>query len=437
MGRFHLLFLLLALVELDASQIVKKIQNSKQTLRMTEFQKRATTRQFSKLAKSIKETEKKLAKLQQKLDDIAKKQKDGEARYADTLVKIKELDKQIDNLDKDIAIRRERFIHLLVNQFAMLIALRQIDKHSQKGVIFSEYLKRYIAKKDKELENLKMSTEQSQKSKELLVIARNKFKQSITMLKNLQKLYQTKKEQSQRLLKKLATEEEVYRKRLRSIITRQNALHQTLAKLNILRKEEILEARKFEAERQAQLESRIKELDAIRAQKRRQQELARASGKRVDYSIPNLPEEKVKVKRYGSSYQQGRITRYRGPRTISPLKGAHIVKRFGNYVDPIYKMKIFNDSITLGTNGSDRTVRNVLNGKVVYIGRNSILGRVVIVQHSNGIHTVYAGLSKISPIITTGALIRKGTAVGKVRHKLIFQVTQHSRLVNPMQMISL
>lgn len=404
---------------------------------MTELQKRAASRQFSKLAKSIKETERELARLQQKLDDIAKKQKDGEARYADTLVKIKELDKQIENLDKDIAVRQERFLHLLVNQFATLVAMRQIDKHTEEGVILSEYLQQYIAKKDKELEELKLSTQQSQKSKELLVVARNKFKQSIEMLKNLQNLYQSKKEQSQKLLKKLATEEKIYRERLRSIIVRQNALRQTLARLNILRKEEISEAKQLEADRQAQLESRIKELDAMRKQKRREQELARASGKKVDYSIPVLSEKKMKVKRYGSSYQKGRITRYRGPVTISPLKGAHIVKRFGNYVDPIYKIKIFNDSITLGTNTPNTTVRNVLNGRIVYIGRNSILGRVVIIQHSNGIHTVYAGLSKISPIIHTGALIRKGTAVGKVRHKLIFQVTQYSKLVNPMQVIRL
>jgi len=424
---------------LHASKIVEKIQDSRQNLRSTEAQKKATSRQLSKLAASIKSTEKELAALQKRLDSLAEQKKEGEARYADALERIQGLDKQIAQLDRDIQKRHDRFLRLLTDQFATIVAMRQMNRYSERGVILEEYFQRYKAATDRELKRLKESIDRRRKSKQVLMLSRAKLKRSIAKLDALRNLYKIKKEKSQKLLKKLAAEEKLYRQKLRTIISRQNALRQTLAKLNILRKEEIEEAKRREAERKAQLERRAKELEAMRAQKRQEREQALAEGRKVDYSAVSLPEEEenVKVKQYGSSYQRGRVARYRGPRTIAPIRGARLVKRFGNYVDPIYKIKIFNDSITLKAPRSDAPVRNVLNGKVVYVGENSMLGKVVIVRHSNGLHTVYAGLSKISPIIRTGTRIRRGTAVGKVRRKLIFQATQNSKLIDPVQLIRL
>ncbi len=428
--------LLIGVMGLHASKIVEKIQDSQQNLRSTEAQKKAASRQLSKLAASIKSTEKELAAVQKKLDRLARQKQEGEARYADALERIKGLDKQIAQLDRDIKTRHDRFLRLLSDQFATIVAMRQMNRRSERGVILDEYFQRYKAATDRELKRLKESIDRSRKSKQVLMLSRAKLKRSIAKLDALRNLYRIKKEKSQKLLKKLAAEEKLYRQKLRTIISRQNALRQTLAKLNILRKEEIEEAKRREAERKAQLERRARELEAMRARKRQEREQARAEGREVDYSAVSLPEEEnVKVKQYGSSYQRERVARYRGPRTISPIRGARLVKRFGNYVDPIYKIKIFNDSITLKAPQSDAPVRNVLNGKVVYVGENSILGKVVIVQHGNGLHTVYAGLSKISPIIRTGTRIRRGTAVGKVRRKLIFQATQHSKLINPVQLI--
>ena len=430
--------LLVGVMGLHASKIVEKIQHSQQNLRSTEAQKQAASRQLSKLAASIKSTEKELAIVQKKLDRLAQQKKEGEAQYADALKRIQGLDKQIAQLDRDIKKRHDRFLRLLSDQFATIVAMRQMNRRSERGVILDEYFQRYKAATDRELKRLKESIDRSRKSKQVLMLSRAKLKRSIAKLDALRNLYKIKKEKSQKLLKKLAAEEKLYRQKLRTIISRQNALRQTLAKLNILRKEEIEEAKRREAERKAQLERRARELEAMRARKKREREQARAEGREVDYSTVSLPEEEnVKVKQYGSSYQRERVTRYRGPRTISPIRGARLVKRFGNYVDPIYKIKIFNDSITLKAPQSDAPVRNVLNGKVVYVGENSMLGKVVIVQHGGGLHTVYAGLSKISPIIRTGTRIRRGTAVGKVRRKLIFQATQNSKLINPVQLIRL
>ena len=438
MKRFvWLLILALALAPLEASQTVKKIRESKKTLQSTEAKKRQMSRQLEKLAESIKKTEKELARLKKALDRLEKKKKEGETRYAGTLKRIEGLDAQITQLDRDIRKRHEAFIRLLTDQFSTIVAMRQMNRASERGVILEEFYERYKEANDRELKKLKSSIDKSRKNKQKLMLERAALKRSIAKTVALRDLYRIKKEQSQKLLKKLASEERLYRKRLKEIITRQNELRRTLAKLNILRKEEIEEAKRREAERKAELARRAQELETMRRQKAEEQAQARAEGREVDYTAPQLKEEKGAVKQVGSSYQKERVARYRGPRTISPIKGARLAKRFGTYVDPIYKIKIFNDSITLRAPYRDATVRTVLNGKVVYVGENSMLGKVVIVQHGNGLHTVYAGLSKISPLIKTGTRIRRGTAVGKVRRKLIFQATQNSKLINPTRLIRL
>jgi murein DD-endopeptidase MepM/ murein hydrolase activator NlpD len=431
-----LLPILLALPGLlQASQTAQKIEESKKTLQSTEAKKKKVSRQLEKLAASIKKTEKELARLRKMLDRLEKKKRQGETRYAGTLQRIEGLDKQIAQLDNSIRRRHREFIRLLTDQFSTIVAMRQMNRRSERGVILEEFYERYKEANDRELKTLKRSIDRSRKNKQKLMLERAALKRTIAKTIALRDLYRIKKEKSEKLLKKLAREEKLYRKRLQEVISRQNALRQTLAKLNILRKEEIEEAKRREAERKAELARRARRLEEMRRAKAQERAQARAEGREVDYTAPALQEEKVK--QVGSSYQKERVARYRGPRTISPIKGARLVKRFGTYIDPIYKIKIFNDSVTLRAPYSDATVRTVLNGKVVYVGENSMLGKVVIVRHGNGLHTVYAGLSKISPLIKTGTRIRRGTAVGKVRKKLIFQATQHSKLINPTRLIRL
>lgn len=113
------------------------------------------------------------------------------------------------------------------------------------------------------------------------------------------------------------------------------------------------------------------------------------------------------------------------------------IKKFGTYVDPVYNIKIYNESITLQAPRQDTKVQNVLDGKIVYSGGTSMLGKVVVVAHSGKLHTVYAGLSKIAPNIRKGRKIKKGYVVGKVNSKLIFQATKNSKHINPLRLITL
>ena len=120
---------------------------------------------------------------------------------------------------------------------------------------------------------------------------------------------------------------------------------------------------------------------------------------------------------------------------MAPLSSYTVVQRFGSTIDPIYKIKIFNDSVILRSRKKNAKVFNVLNGEVIYADHSPILGNVVIVKHANGLHTIYSHLSKIAPMIRKGKRLKKGYAIGRVERDLNFSVTKNERQINPMQLI--
>jgi len=147
-----------------------------------------------------------------------------------------------------------------------------------------------------------------------------------------------------------------------------------------------------------------------------------------------LDESLPKVKKVGSSYQAAKTLRYRGKKTIAPLDAYTIIKKYGTYTDPIYKIKIFNESISLRPKQKNAKVKTVFNGKVIYADKTAVLDNIVIVEHSNGLHTIYANLSQISPNIKKGKKIKKGYTIGRVEDELVFEVTQKSYHINPIRL---
>jgi len=142
------------------------------------------------------------------------------------------------------------------------------------------------------------------------------------------------------------------------------------------------------------------------------------------------------VRQIGSSYQASKTVKYRGAKTISPLEGYTLSQKFGTYTDPIYKMKIFNESVILRANNKNARVKNVLDGKVVYADKTSMLENVVIIKNRDNIHTIYAHLSQIAPTIKVGKKVPKGYILGRISRELTFEVTQNEKHINPMRLIN-
>lgn len=153
-----------------------------------------------------------------------------------------------------------------------------------------------------------------------------------------------------------------------------------------------------------------------------------------DKTIIKPADTTANVRQIGSSYIKSDLVKYRGPKTISPLEHYVVAQDFGTYVDPIYNMQIFNESVILRSKTQNARVQNVLDGKVIYADKTSMLENVVIVKHKDNIHTIYAHLSQLAPI-KVGQKIPKGYVIGRINRELTFEVTQNEKHMNPMRLI--
>jgi len=126
---------------------------------------------------------------------------------------------------------------------------------------------------------------------------------------------------------------------------------------------------------------------------------------------------------------------YKGMKTIAPLRGK-VIKKFGSYIDPIYKIKIYNDSITIKPFIKNATVRSIMPGRVVYIGENGGK-KIIVIKHKNSIFSIYANLSKVSPLLKKGSFVKRGQIIARVKDSLEFEVTYKEKPINPLKVISL
>ena len=60
-----------------------------------------------------------------------------------------------------------------------------------------------------------------------------------------------------------------------------------------------------------------------------------------------------------------------------------------------------------------------------------MLANVVIIQHEDGLHTIYSHLDEISPTLVVGKWIKQGYVVGRVNDTLMFQATKDSAHIDP------
>ncbi len=417
-----------------------QIERSQSTLQESLAQRDQKNQKLEKIAKAIRRAELESIAINKVLDRLEQEQKKSETIYRKAKTTIDEYGGKIDKLDTRIRGRHEAFIRLLADQFALIAAMQTIDRPTIQSVVQREAYEVYKSKNNQELAKLKAEIDSSKQAKAKLLSQQNRIKKSIQNIMAKRELYRRKKAEKSKLLADLAQKEEEYRNQIKAIMKRQEMLRQTLAKLKILRKEEIAQAQQAEAMRREELKRKTAQLKQMRQEQAREVRQAKAEGRAVTYVTPRITAPAAatgKVKQYGSSYQANNIQAYRGARTISPLAHARVVKKFGTYIDPIYKIKIFNDNVVLRAPKPGAKVRNVLNGKVVYVGQNSMLGKVVIVEHGHRLHTIYAALDRISPMLKTGSRVKKGVIIGRVKRKLIFQATQNSKYINPLRLIRL
>ena len=448
------LYLYVTIGLLYGTTTVSKIENSKKNLSSTASQKKLASRQLEKIAKDIQAAEKDINYLEKKIDELGRDQNKTQEELQSLKLELKQSNADFTKTNKALQQKHKDFISLLSEQFSIVFAMEQAHEPTQESIISQEIYKAYKKHNFALLSKLRKEINTLKKIKQDKLYLRNKTKNKIKRIIKKRESYAQKKEAKKKLLKRLASDEEKYNAKLEKIVDKQNSLRATLAKLNILHTQEVEEARKQAAARKEAIrlerarKKRLRKAKALarakakkakealrRAKTEEARKKARLAAKEAEKERKAVYKESTKVRNINSSYHKAPVYSYRGGKTISPIRGARLIKRFGTYIDPIYKIKIFNESITLKAPSSNAKVQNVLNGKVVFAGKSSMLGKVVVVAHSGKMHTVYAGLSKIAPTIHVGSKIRKGYVVGKVVSKLMFQATKNSKHINPLKLI--
>ena len=435
-----ILFILLLIFSNTAFSSTKaidnKIKSNKNSLNKNVSKKKQTSLKVKSLANKINEQNKNIIKLEKNIKKVNSDINEHEKLLEESKAKLEELRKRSTNLIKEKKGNEVQIVDTIIEDFSTSIALKLASKNtlgelidSEIYTILSENSKDQILKLDNNYDLLTNNTKENQKKIKTIssyIEERKKTKKTLSTLKN----------KHSKSLNSLEDQHKSYQQELKKVAQQQESLKKLLSNLNILKEEELRKERIRTAKLQRILALKKKKAEAKKKKKKKsssktvkEEEPIQTAEVRNQKYAKNL---NLDVKKIGSATSGVKVVRYRGKKTIAPLKSFNVVKKFGSYYDPIYKIKLFNESIVLKTKRPKAKVVSVLNGKVVYAKKNSgMLENVVIIQHENGLHTIYSHLDEIAPTLKVGKWIKKGYVVGRVNNNLTFQATKNSSHINP------
>lgn len=393
---------------LAAPSTQEKIKDSTSSLRSSEAMSQQLNKKLDDLASDIVSGEKKLKGIGSDISNLKSQISALEGNATNALGELDKLTKQNQELAKTQKELEQNMIRIIAEDLSFDLLLSGDEgKESEDSIMVSQILTKLnsITKEDfKKLSKNYEDTINQIKSQSSKI---NEINYSIKNYRRKQSDLVALESNQKSTINNLKRDKEIYTKKLAKLQAQQDELRKTLEQLAIMQKRE----------------------DAVAQEARRKAEQKTAGGKPKN--------EGSGVKQMGSSYQTSSVKRYTGAKTIAPLESFSVKQKFGNYVDPIYNIKIFNESVVLRSNTPDAKVKSVLNGKVVFAKQTPMLDNVVIVENDNGIHTIYAHLSQIAPTIKVGSMVQKGYVIGRVRNDLTFEVTQKNYHIDPLELISL
>jgi murein DD-endopeptidase MepM/ murein hydrolase activator NlpD len=342
-----------------------------------------------------------------------------------TKIYISKMNEKLDNLAKAIA-KKEKELNKISSQIKTLnIEIKKLQnelQNSNKTLTELNDLKKGYLIKQKNIQNkinYFLSTNYYLDSQQIDNI--NDLLQN-EILNALLKKYSSKIEKLLNENRTIQKNIEITNQKINEIIKKQNELkNKKLELIKLLKKQktEIANLKRQKINYKKKLYTLIKRQKALQ---RKLEEL------KVVKTQPKV----THVKTYNANYRV-KTANYRGSKTIPPLRGK-IIKKFGSYIDPVYKIRIYNDSITIKPYEENAKVRAIMSGKVVYIGESNDK-KIIVIKHKNKIFSIYANLDKISPLIKKGRYVKKGQIIARVKNNLEFEVTYKDRPINPIKVV--
>jgi len=403
--RFFVLFLTLTLLLFGKSAIDNKISKTSSKLNTYNKNYSNINKKMAKTARDILKQKKALVRSTKRLKILKADLAIKELSYKNNISQLKIMKNSQSKLKSRQDKIEEELVFTIAKSVSLSVVIDEKSPKSEESLIEFEVLKSMLKKAKIKADTLSKKFFTNAKDIDSLNIQASSLEVAISSIDSKRRELLKTQKSNKKALQKLTIAKSSYKKKLKALLNRQSVLKKTLASLNIVKIDEA-KKRKLEKERKAAFKSKKIKLDT------------------------NLP----KVKKHGNSYQAVKTMKYRGAKTIAPLDSYAITKKYGTYTDPIYGIKIFNESISLKPKYQNAKVKTVFNGKVIYADKTAVLNNIVIVEHKHGLHTIYANLSQIAPNIKKGKKIKKGYTIGRVKDELVFEVTQKSYHINPIRL---
>jgi len=396
---FSLVLIAFLSVSLYSAKIDEKIKTTSKKLIETK-------QTYSTLNAKLEETASKIIKQrqivgtqQEHINSLVEELQSKETIYQSNKSTLKGLETQQNFLIKTQNEIEQRLVFAIARNTSISLLISDDRAKEADAIITEEALKLHLKQINQEIKNLNAIFVANNEKINGLASQTTVLKKSIAVIdQQKNKVLETKKE-NEKAIAKLEKDKNEYKKSLDKILNQQRSLQNTLASLNIIKQES------------------LKPKKAPPLQK------------------PGSKPIPANVRQAVAQYSPSSVAAYSGERTIAPLDGYVVTKRFGPYTDPIYGIKIFNDSVSLRPTESDAKVKSVLNGKVILAKPTAMLENVIIIEHDNGLHTIYAHLNVIAPTVEVGKRLKQGSIIGRAGKELMFQVTQRNAHIDPMQMI--
>lgn len=408
--------------------IEKDIHTNKQKLEEKAKEERKISSHLSSLGNTINARKKQIANLRDQIAFLQKSISQNQSQNQSQEKKLGSLRTTLQALESEKSAIQAYIANMIIKDLAFLLVLDKQSVLSPDDVIVEEAFD--LLTKQSQSKILALNDKQKKITDQIGLITSN-----INEITTLIGTQQNKKDQLQKMITeqnllndKLQAELNDYNQKLVQITKEREGLDSILQNLNIIK-----------ADRQKELErQRQALLAAQKAQKEKEEREARARAGSAAASTPT-PEPKkdnLNIVQVANSYKNVSVIKYTGAKTIAPLEYYTIEQNFGPYFDPVYNLKVFNESITLLSKVPNAVVYNILDGKVVYAKEAPVLKKVVIVEHSNETYTIYSQLDKIAPTVKPGFVVKKGYTIGRVSQRLGLEITQKDKHIDPIEVIA-
>ncbi len=212
------------------------------------------------------------------------------------------------------------------------------------------------------------------------------------------------------------------------------------------KKQEHLSRKRMVELKRAELEQRKTKKAELLAGVRKEKGLYEQSLRELEESSAGLwamikrsEQEKKKTVHAVAPAAPGRVNPARSGTTLAWPAEGRVVTRFGMQRHPQFGTMVFRRGIEIETRNGD-AVRAAREGQVAYADWHKGYGKLIILDHGNGLYTLYGNLSRLDlnkgDAVARGQLIGLSGDTGSQGSKLYFEVRRNGEAKDPLALFS-